>query len=159
MNSSSSLHYLEEISLLNSRTNKKFVYTNFGKPRDNLCLSSLLSAAHILRHVRGKEKYFSRDIEQANNLLNCNGGEDVFSMVEQVSTHPTISQESTTNKGPTSSSSSKNLQSMLGKPTKHINFDGDDAIMLIMMVQSSFLEKQIVALVKVIETLAKSDQE
>ncbi|KAL7204413.1 hypothetical protein ACSBR2_017477 [Camellia fascicularis] len=48
---------------------------------------------------------------------------------------------------------------MLGKPMKHIDFDRDNDVMLVMMVHSSSLKEQIIALAKVVETLAKSNQE
>ncbi|KAL7190998.1 hypothetical protein ACSBR2_023133 [Camellia fascicularis] len=47
---------------------------------------------------------------------------------------------------------------MLGKPMKHFDFDGDDDVMLAMMVQLSSLEEQIATLAKVVETLGKCDQ-
>ncbi|KAL7254476.1 hypothetical protein ACSBR1_008789 [Camellia fascicularis] len=85
--------------------------------------------------------------------------DDVSSMVEQVLTHPTISQESMTSKGSISSTFFKSLQTMFGKRTKHLDFNRDKDVMLVMMVQSSFFEEQIDVLAKAIEMLAKCDQE
>ncbi|GMP55598.1 hypothetical protein CsSME_00020367 [Camellia sinensis var. sinensis] len=85
--------------------------------------------------------------------------EDVSFMVEHVSTHPSISLASTTSKCYTSSTSFKSLQSVFGKPTKQIDFDGDDNIMSVTIVQSFSLEEQIDAFAKAVEILTKSDQE
>ena len=91
-----------------------------------------------------------------SNMLGAKGVE--ASMVEQVLTHPTISIESMTRGNPAPSTLHGIPPSMLEKSTKSDD-SADYEIMLVVMVQSSTLEEQLVARAKAVETLANCDKE